>query len=84
MPKSIRIVDAKGRFIAVSADASQEKIMLKARNFLITCDIMNSQTPTFGGQEFSDNAAAEIEAVRANCSVKLSFENGVYLASWQW
>ncbi|RYC55941.1 hypothetical protein CHU98_g10271 [Xylaria longipes] len=83
MPGSRLIIDSKGRCTTIPANCSQEKIEMKVREFLISCDIRDSTTATFGGSEYSNDALARAHAARANYSVKrVAGENGSYIASW--
>ncbi|GAW22287.1 hypothetical protein ANO14919_118230 [Xylariales sp. No.14919] len=80
---SYKIEDAKGRFVMVAANASQETVNAKARELLITCDVRDNTRQTFGGGEYSDNALVRARAARENTSVTVTFANGTYSARWK-
>ncbi|KAK5637651.1 hypothetical protein RRF57_013366 [Xylaria bambusicola] len=70
-PSSIKIQDARGRFIMVPAGTPESTMKIKAKEFLIQCDIRNTASRTFGGSEYSSEALARAAATRATSSVKL-------------
>lgn len=83
MSRAITIQDVRGRTIICPASSTMGYLQVKARDFLIACDIRNSTRKTFGCSEYSSEAIQQANAERAGRFVVLTpIGNDTYVAQW--